>query len=342
MNVSCARALDEWGIVVDNFRYTKVPADSHFFLTHFHNDHTEGLDPEWDHGTIHVSHTTLQLIKHRWGATSPITKHLKAWRPLRWCHVTIRGQHVEVACVEAGHCAGSLMWLFVLPNGSTAVFTGDYRPHSNPLDWSGWSKVKPVSLLFYDTSFHNPQVVLPSVSQSVRALNRVYQQCGAHQTFAVVCHTGGTEQLVGLWCRKYKQTWYVDESCKHRKETHLGLQELAGHLEAKSAHAADVVCVGNTFRRGREDYVLVKPSAIWFLCHANELHRDKERSLGNPVEDTQGTWRVHYSTHPSYQENMALIRALKPQMVSQCVKQIVPSQCVHRGSVRPTTQRKDI
>jgi hypothetical protein len=231
-------------------------------------------------------------------------------------------------------------WIFVLPKNIRkvyfkAVFTGDYRPHSEPVSWHGFKKVIPVSLLHYDSSFDNPEVLLPSVPQSLRALQQVYQHAQTQEkTLAVICHTGGTEQLVALWCREQRKTWFVQSSCKHEQETYLGLLELAGAYEAVEESKAHVVCVGDKFKRDTPGYTLVKPSVLWFLCHAEEL-LERKTPLSEAVRDSQGTWRLFYSPHSSYEENRTLIRQLKATKTQACVKEIIPQNCERGGGVTP-------
>ena len=52
-------------IVVDSFKRQRDYAV--YFLTHMHSDHTAGLSPSWDLGTIYCSEQTRVLIERKWG-----------------------------------------------------------------------------------------------------------------------------------------------------------------------------------------------------------------------------------------------------------------------------------
>ena len=144
----CSRALLEWGICIDNFQKPKNERDDIvFFLTHLHGDHTAGLSATWSHGPLHVSEQTQLLLEDRFQSSTMLT-HIVPWKTKTWKMLKIRGKQVEVACYPAWHCSGSVMWLFKFPTGATAVHTGDYR--LDDLTWSGWERIRPVSILLYD------------------------------------------------------------------------------------------------------------------------------------------------------------------------------------------------
>lgn len=334
--MSCATALQEWNICLDQFYYTKMKPESRYYLSHFHEDHVAGLNESWDHAAIYVTRVTAELMKLRYGSNSPVCSVLQVCRPYKWYKHGKEG--TEVACVPAGHCAGSCMWLFVLPNGSTAVYTGDYRPYPGLYRWKGWSRVVPTSLLLFDSSFHNPRVIMPSLQQGIDGLEQLHQLIRRPQRMVVLAHTGGTEQLIGHWCLTKDHSWHVHHTCKNEKEVYLGLQEIAPECEAKGMLNADVLLVGETFRDGAPNprYVFVKPSAIWFLCHQNELQgKEQKYRFGSVIPDKTGTFRVNFSCHASYKENMELIEFTRPMMQNPCVAEIAPKECTAKGSIQP-------
>jgi len=346
----CSRALSDHGIVVDNFRQRPVPQGSHFFLTHFHTDHTAGLTAEWSHATLHASSTVRSLMRMRYGGNANAVLCTRAWRVETWCTVRILGKLVKVCCVPANHSTGSVMWCFRFrarqnsTEWTTVLHTGDYRLTNRLRAWEGWKTMRPLSMLFFDSSIHDPRIRVPSLDQSVTALEWVFKRLGSRQRMAVIMHTSGVEQLIVTWCQRYGRTWYLDEeSCKNHEEARLGLTEQGSNGEESGSHsAADVWCVGSSFRNARSGdsrWVFVKPSLIWFMCHRNGMPSAKsEKSLmTKAVPDETNTFHVHYSNHASYAENMELQRMLQPVMTSQCVNSIVPDPdaCARSGSALP-------
>jgi len=333
----CSRVLAEWGLVIDNFHTQNMPKGVHYFLTHLHLDHMSGLSMSWNKAPMHVSESTWKLMEKRYGTESPVVLHATVWEPYEWNNLTIMGQEIEVVCIPAHHCAGSVMWIFKLPTSSTVVFTGDYRLHPNILEWEGWKNLRPVSLLLYDSSLNDPRIAVPTTQQSLSAIHNIYRKMHKTQRLCVLTQTGGTEQLVAEFCNTYKIKWHVDPSCKNMDETVFGLLETAKKHQG-TPQTARVWCVGDDFRtqnEGDSRYVYVRPSAIWFLCYRNRLERENSYAFGDAVPDETNTFRVFYSSHASYQENQTLIRHLRPQMTSPCVVNINPTNCERNGTSLP-------
>jgi Cft2 family RNA processing exonuclease len=58
------RVITNTNIIVDDFGYCKSFKKNTFvhFLTHFHQDHWDGLTPLWDYSNIYCTNTTAKLI----------------------------------------------------------------------------------------------------------------------------------------------------------------------------------------------------------------------------------------------------------------------------------------
>ncbi|CAM0951510.1 unnamed protein product [Alopecurus aequalis] len=94
---------------VDAFRYLRGDC-SHWFLTHFHLDHYQGLTKNFCHGKIYCSAITANLVHHKIGVSwdrlhvLPLNKR-----------ITVAG--VNLTCFDANHCPGSIIILFEPANG---------------------------------------------------------------------------------------------------------------------------------------------------------------------------------------------------------------------------------
>lgn len=332
----CARAFAERGVIVDNFHARDMPKGSHYFLTHLHNDHMSGLSAKWHAAPMHVSELTLALMAVRYGADSRVVQNATGWKPRTWRTLKILDERVRVLCLPAEHCAGSVMWLFKFADGTNAVFTGDFRLTPELLRWKGWRRMQPVTKLLYDSSFDDDDVKIPSVEQAVDALQSVFERLHVTQRMAVMIHTGGTEMLVAKFCARYGHTWHVDDSTKQADEVRIGLRDLAPDGQCRRPNRNTVWCVGEKFRRahaGDRRWVYVRPSAVWFMCHAARLERRDTYTFGDAVPDRTNTFRVFYSTHASHAECRELIDHLAPEEAVPCVEPIAPGQCI--GSVKP-------
>lgn len=340
-----ARDLAYLGIIIDRFHVSSEDLEqkSHFFLTHFHSDHTPGLHTEWTKAPLHVSQGTLQVMQLRYGEDSPVCLHATEWVPFKWRSIRILHQNMKITCVPAHHCPGAVMWLFKTPD-EHIVHTGDYRFIREMKDWPIWKQIRPVDHLFMDSSFHLASIKIPDLETSVEALEDIYQSIEGHQRMAVFIHTSGLELLIGTWCKLYGRQWFVHSSAKNPDETHFGLSDIAPEYEAlgKQKNADSTIwCVGEGFRdrvhatAKTNKWVFIRPSAIWFICHRQELAGEPGYQFGTAIPDETNTYRLFYSTHASYDENQKLLKMLQPDQVTHTVPVINPTKAREYGSATP-------
>ncbi|VFQ97637.1 unnamed protein product [Cuscuta campestris] len=97
---------------VDAFKYLRRDC-SHWFLTHFHADHYQGLTKSFCHGKIYCSMVTAKLVNMKMGIPwdnidiLPLNKK-----------INIAG--IDVTCFDANHCPGAIIILFEPPSGCLA------------------------------------------------------------------------------------------------------------------------------------------------------------------------------------------------------------------------------
>ncbi|KAF8657812.1 hypothetical protein HU200_059974 [Digitaria exilis] len=135
---------------VDAFRYLRGDC-CHWFLTHFHVDHYQGLTRSFCHGKIYCSSITASLVHHKIGISwdklhvLPLNKK-----------ITISG--VNLTCFDANHCPGSIIILFEPPNGKAVLHTGDFRFSSEMVD-NPVLQSSHIHTLILDTTYCNPRLL---------------------------------------------------------------------------------------------------------------------------------------------------------------------------------------
>ncbi|XP_047170038.1 DNA cross-link repair protein SNM1 isoform X1 [Vigna umbellata] len=137
---------------VDAFKYLRGDC-SHWFLTHFHLDHYQGLTKSFNHGKIYCSSITARLVNTNIGISYDKLHVL----PLNQ-KIEIAG--VDVTCFDANHCPGSILVLFQPPNGKAVLHTGDFR-FSDEMTINPLLKMCPIDTLILDTTYCNPQYDFP-------------------------------------------------------------------------------------------------------------------------------------------------------------------------------------
>ena len=104
--------------IVDGFNFCE-PDVRHYFLTHAHSDHTCGLHASFDLGTIICSSITARILRATVGLKPKLLQTIDVGE-------TIDVEGIAVTGLDAGHCPGSLMFLFFDPStGHRALHTGD-------------------------------------------------------------------------------------------------------------------------------------------------------------------------------------------------------------------------
>lgn len=331
----CSNALAEYGIVIDKFRLTKLPADTQFFLTHLHTDHMEGLNANWKGSYLNVSNETYRHMVMRYGEDSQVCNVTTKWTLYEWRQLETPTKILGV-CIPSNHSPGSVMWVFkiyVKPSDpSIVVHTGDYRTSPELIQWFKTEEIQNIEVLFFDSSFHDPSILIPTLEQSMVSMDFIYNYAQKHgKRLAVITHTNGTEQLVGSWCKTRSIAWNIHPNAKNRNEI---LYEMINITTPDLRNDTGILCVNPQFRNETDpqNYVHVKPCAVWYQCHNDDLeHRDFNR----PHVDETYTHRVFYSNHASFVENIQLQKLLNPKMCSRCIPLISPNATCKLASVAP-------
>lgn len=153
---------------VDGFQFADAKQTQHYFLSHFHADHTVGLSKNFSEGQIYCSPITAALITHFIGVDPGCVHAL----PLDEV-VEVAG--VRVTLVDANHCPGAVVFIFHHPETQrTVVHTGDFR--AAPCVCEGLRKqlqnqgLAVVDELYLDTTYASPRWSFPDQDDVLKAL----------------------------------------------------------------------------------------------------------------------------------------------------------------------------
>ncbi|PHZ11823.1 DRMBL-domain-containing protein, partial [Rhizopus microsporus ATCC 52813] len=156
---------------VDAFNYGKIPDCDGYFLTHFHSDHYGGLRTRWSHGPIYCSQITANLVRQELRVDSRFVHPL----PMNELY-PIPGSNVTVALIDANHCPGSVLFLFIVerPNKTVVrhLHTGDFRaaPRMCLHPLLRQPDNPPIQCLYLDTTYLNPQYAFPAQEECIQAV----------------------------------------------------------------------------------------------------------------------------------------------------------------------------
>ncbi|XP_034239889.1 protein artemis-like [Thrips palmi] len=345
-------------ISVDRFNWQNLKSDI-FFLTHFHSDHMVGLRDYPFQNKLRTNSTAF-LYCSELTALFLTQNHLKGFDdkikvlPINSQQViSINEQHgcVTVTALPAGHCPGSVMFLFEY-KGLNYLYTGDYRMTKENLmkmkplkDSDG--NFKPIETLYLDTTFFNPVYsYLPNRDESMRAL---IAQCRSWiekgddyiidlRTPAIV----GIEYVLIALSEEFAQPFHV---CEKAYEKYYRIPRLSSAV-TKSTNTKFHACLGGFNQQGKTLFIKhhaeFKKHKIFSvkLCTMHASNFSKKKNLLSYPPEEGGLHRLVYSSHSSYSELLEMIETLRPRKIEPCVvpKNFTPEQVV--DALRPFNDNK--
>ncbi|KAG0471037.1 hypothetical protein HPP92_015583 [Vanilla planifolia] len=187
---------------VDAFRYLRGDC-SHWFLTHFHMDHYQGLTKNFCHGKLYCSKITAELVNMKIGVPWDRIQIL----PLNQ-KITIAD--VNLTCLEANHCPGSIIILFEPSNQKAILHTGDFR-FSAEMAACSILQSSHIHTLILDTTYCSPQYDFPKQEEVIEfVIDAIRAEAFNPKTlFLIGTYTIGKEKLFMEVARTLRTKIYV-------------------------------------------------------------------------------------------------------------------------------------
>ena len=309
--------------LVDGFAHD-LDGCEHWFLTHFHADHYQGLTKKFDRGVVYGTPTTIRLVKERLGVNA------RRLRPIRiGQRVDVDG--VDVTFIDANHCPGAAMILFEFPNNPKAapvLHTGDFRFHEGMRDDPHLRKAaERAPVLLLDTTYCSlDQDDFPTQKHALRAMTDALRSeavfAGHRRLFLFGTYTIGKEKVFFEAAKALGQKVYVGKA----KLAVLNAIELT--KEEKSLITTNdaktnlhVVPMGSTsfkkmasimkYYKTRFDSVIAfKPTGWTFSAQSKTSRSTKRRQCGKLVQ-----YGLPYSEHSSLNELRSFVRFINPRKI---------------------------
>ncbi|GLJ10351.1 hypothetical protein SUGI_0126660 [Cryptomeria japonica] len=309
---------------VDAFRHLSGDC-CHWFLTHFHTDHYQGLTRSFRYGKVYCSLITARLVNLRVGVP---------WDKLHVIPLNerINIDGVYVTFVDANHCPGSVIILFEPPNGKPVLHTGDFRfcqeMVMNPILQSC-----NVHTLILDTTYCDPQYDFPKQETIIQfVLDAIQAEAFNTKTlFLIGTYTIGKERIFLEVARVLRKKVYVG-AAKLRLLGCLGLpaedmQWLTSNEQESHIHVVPLWSIANFKRMNfiSKHYQGRYNSVVSFSPTGWSFGKGKKKSPGKRWQ--QGTiirYEVPYSEHCSFTELREFVKFVAPDNIIPSVNNNSP------------------
>ncbi|XP_076380198.1 protein artemis isoform X5 [Megalopta genalis] len=324
------------GISVDRFDEENLTS-SVFFLSHCHYDHMQGLsDVFFEHLNVHskylyCSPITKALLENKFNFRTSCVKTIDIDKPVIVEYKLDNEDKIiiTVTCVSAGHCLGSVMFLFERDN-LLVLYTGDFR--INPMDFPKLkglhyhknSKLVPRTFtkIYLDTTFlSNDFPSFPSRIKSMTKMRDVVQNWLSEDPRNVVileCSANyGSEFLFVELSKLLNMKIHIKDFIYN---SYCRIGELSNHV-TNDAYSTPIHACKNKFTSPNlycrhdvsiENILIIIPSVMKW--------RKKDTSIVGTWDDVkERTFNICYSTHSSYNELRAFLQYFKALEIYPCV-----------------------
>ncbi|KAJ3625475.1 hypothetical protein MTP99_016042 [Tenebrio molitor] len=306
-------------ISIDRFDGSNFEAEA-FFLSHCHTDHMVGLqDPKFQQNLVennrflYLSHVSAQILKNMYPKIANNLVELDLHYPTT---VPLKGRVLAVMPIPAGHCPGSVMFLF--ETDQNVLYTGDYRINPGDISkfkafYDSYNNRKRIDAVYLDTTFFLKEYArFPKRGESLDEICTIIKEWISRSDKHVVgLNTSakyGYEYLFMEIFKTLKMPVHVNDEIY---EFYSRVPEL-DQAVTRSKHLTKIhSACGSTYTVICANTVAYKIKTIKISAF-----RWKSESLQNGISESHhNTHFVCYSTHASYEEGVELLKFLKPKKV---------------------------
>ncbi|XP_053974084.1 protein artemis [Hylaeus volcanicus] len=326
------------GISVDHFEGENlITSSSVFFLSHCHTDHMSGLSKEFFmylnkcNKYLYCSPITKALLESKYDFQSCVKElNINALTVIEYELQSKEKMLISVTSISAGHCLGSVMFMFEVNNVSI-LYTGDFRinptdfPKLKNLHYYKHSKLLPrtFTTIYLDTTFLDCDFPsLPTREESLIKMSSVIKKwihTDPRNVVILECSaTYGSEFLFVELSKMLNMKIHVTDFVY---KNYCRIEQLFHHVTNDPSTTQIHACTPKHYNKSRlkcrNDVLDIH---IMTIIPSVMKWRGKDTSIvGEWDKEKKRTYNVCYSTHSSFDELKTFIQYFNASEIHPCV-----------------------
>ncbi|KAJ8918599.1 hypothetical protein NQ315_013104 [Exocentrus adspersus] len=311
-------------ISVDRFDGRNFESEA-YFLSHCHTDHMVGLD-NWNfqdnlvknNKYLYASDVSRAILKNQFPYLENNIKVLDMYTPTI---VVLKNGNISVLPIPAGHCPGSVMFLF--ETNTRVLYTGDYRINKNDIRklkafYDSFKQVKAIEKIYLDTTFFlRSYLKFPKREESLEELCKIINEwISKGKNYTIKLSTSARYGYEYMFNEIYKKTGMPVHVNQAAFELYSIIPEMDNSITVDGCTTQIHCSCGSSYQ-----YVCNDASTGEMRTIKVSAFRWTQDNLEDGFSSASSNiYYVCYSTHASYEEGLELIRFLKPKSVEMCVQ----------------------
>lgn len=321
------------GISVDRFNEENLNSSA-YFLSHCHTDHMQGLNCEFFkhlqqcNKYLYCSRISKLFLKSKNFYIESCVKDISLDRKVRIEYKNKANDKniLFVTCISAGHCPGSVMFLF--ETDKLILYTGDFR--INPKDYENIASLhsyknynvypKKLTKMYLDTTFLDSDFKnFPTREKSIKKMCTEVEKWlkkSPRNVVVLECSALYGSEFLYVELSKIFNTYIHVKDCVY--ESYYCISDIADFI-TNNPQAARIHACTNKFGRLKCCNNILEKHILTIVPSARKW-RGKDTSVIGEWDNTrERTFNVCYSTHASFVELEKFIQYFKPEEIYPCV-----------------------
>ncbi|XP_072758840.1 protein artemis [Anoplolepis gracilipes] len=324
------------GISVDRFDGENLNSSA-YFLSHCHIDHTQGLSYKFFkhlrqyNKYLYCSQISKKFLKDKYCYIENCVKDiaLNEKVSVEYKNKDKNTDILFVTCISAGHCPGSVMFLF--ETDKLVLYTGDFR--INPEDYKKLTPLhsckdfinmypKKLAKIYLDTTFLDPNFAFfPTRDESENMICKVVKEWLEKnpRNFVVLECSAlyGSEFLYVKLSKLFKTCIHIKDRVRNN---YYCIPDIANYITDNPLVTRIHACMNKLDRSGLKCRSDVLEKNILTVVPSVFKWKGKDTSVIGEWDNTrERTFNVCYSTHASFDELKKFIQYFKPEEIYPCV-----------------------